>query len=191
MHRRNGGYLFGYGHVPLFIGAADAGAGLPVAGLQLEHHWRISDLAVVLSLVVPVGLNLLMVYLLHTLLLSAADCFHLLLIALTLAPVVGYETIGHQHQQHMLKTFVKRTTEARTPLSNRQLGQLSDGGSSPANLEPGWPSGPSANQEQGVQPLLRRGISLGSNGCHECGLGDTRGPVSPAPQGWSQRGLGR
>lgn len=131
VHRRDRGYLFGYGHIPLFIGIAGAGAGLHVAGLQLEDHSKIGELSVVLSLAVPVGLYLLMVYLLHTLLLSAADRFHLLLIALTLAvlaaaavmsavsvpiaicllvvmlapyiTVIGYETIGHHHQQQMLK----------------------------------------------------------------------------------------
>ncbi len=83
-----------------------------------------------LALALPVGLYLLMVYLLHTLLLSAADRFHLLLISLTLvvlaaavllslagvavavcllvvmlAPfvtVIGYETVGHRHQAQML-----------------------------------------------------------------------------------------
>lgn len=136
VHRRSRGYLFGYGHIPLFIGVASAGAGLHVAGLQLDHHSAISDLAVVLSLAVPVGLYLLMVYLLHTLLLSAADRFHLLLIFLTLtvlaaasvmsavgvpiaicllvvmlAPfvtVVGYETIGHRHQQQMLRNLQEK-----------------------------------------------------------------------------------
>ncbi|MFJ8746002.1 low temperature requirement protein A [Embleya sp. NPDC127516] len=129
--RRNRGYLFGYGHIPLFIGIAGAGAGLHVAGLFLEHHSELGDVTVVLALAVPVGLYLAMVYLLHTLLLSSTDRFHLLLIALTLlvllaavllsmagvaiavcllvvmlAPfvtVLGYETIGHRHQQRMLE----------------------------------------------------------------------------------------
>ncbi|MFE6157776.1 low temperature requirement protein A [Streptomyces sp. NPDC056486] len=132
-HRRGRGYLFGYGHIPLFIGIAGAGAGLHVAGLQLEHHSELSDAAVALSLAIPVGLYLLMVYLLHTLLLSATDRFHLLLISLTLAvllvavllaaagvaiavclllimlaplvTVIGYETIGHRHQQQMLQNL--------------------------------------------------------------------------------------
>ncbi|WP_406389752.1 low temperature requirement protein A [Streptomyces sp. NBC_00887] len=135
VHRRNRGYLFGYGHIPLFMGIAGAGAGLHVAGLQLEHHSELGDVAVVLSLAVPVGLYLLMVYLLHTLLLSAADRFHLLLIAVTLAvllaavllsaagvaiavcllvimlapfvTVIGYETIGHRHQRRMLRELVE------------------------------------------------------------------------------------
>ncbi|NBE56084.1 low temperature requirement protein A [Streptomyces boluensis] len=130
IHRRKRGYLFGYGHIPLYIGIAGAGAGLHVAGLQLEHHSKLGEPAVVASLAVPVGLYLLMVYLLHTLLLSATDRLHLLLISLTLAvlvaavllsaagvalsvcllvvmlapfvTVVGYETVGHRHQRAML-----------------------------------------------------------------------------------------
>jgi low temperature requirement protein LtrA len=132
-HRRDRGYLFGYGHIPLYIGIAGAGAGLHVAGLHLEHHTKIGEAAVVLSLALPVGLYLLMVYLLHTLLLSSTDGFHLLLIGLTLAvlaaavllsaagvaiavcllvvmlapfvTVIGYETIGHRHQQRMLENI--------------------------------------------------------------------------------------
>lgn len=127
--RRRRGYLFGYGHMPLFVGIAGAGAGLHVAGLQLEHHAEIGEVAVVLSLAAPVGLYLLMVYLLHTLLLTV-DRFHVLLITLTLAvlaaavllsaagvslavcllvvmlapfvTVVGYETVGFRHQRRML-----------------------------------------------------------------------------------------
>lgn len=129
VHRRSRGYLFGYGHIPLFMGIAAAGAGLHVAGLHLEHHARIGEVAVVLALAVPVGVYLLTVYLLHTLLLSAADRFHLLLVSLTLAvlavavllsaagaaiavcllvlmlapfvTVIGYETVGHRHQRRM------------------------------------------------------------------------------------------
>ncbi|MFF2652513.1 low temperature requirement protein A [Streptomyces sp. NPDC058045] len=129
VHRRSRGYLFGYGHMPLYIGVAGAGAGLHVAGLSLEHQAEISRVTVVLSLAVPVGLYLLMVYLLHTLLLSA-DPFHVLLITVTLgllalavgltaagaplavgllvvmlAPfvsVLGYETLGHRHQRQIL-----------------------------------------------------------------------------------------
>jgi low temperature requirement protein LtrA len=130
VHRRDRGYLFGYGHIPLFVGIAGAGAGLHVAGLYLEHHSELGEVSVVLALAVPVGLYLLMVYLLHTLLLSARDGFHLLLVSLTLAvliaaallavagvelalcllvvmlapfvTVVGYETVGHRHQRRML-----------------------------------------------------------------------------------------
>jgi low temperature requirement protein LtrA len=128
--RRARGYLFGYGHIPLFAGIAASGGGLHVAGLALEHDAEIGRTAVVLALAVPVGVYLLMVYLLHTVLLSSADRFHLLLISATLlvlavavvlaaagaaiavcllivmlAPfvtVVGYETVGYRHQKAML-----------------------------------------------------------------------------------------
>lgn len=141
VHRRRRGYLFGYGHIPLFIGIAGAGAGLHVAGLHLEHHAEIGEVAVVLSLAIPVGLYLLMVYLLHTLLLSAADRFHLLLTSVTLmvlaaavvlaaagvtiavcllvvmlAPfvtVIGYETVGHRHQRQMLDDLRAHTVPGR------------------------------------------------------------------------------
>ncbi|WBB61193.1 low temperature requirement protein A [Streptomyces sp. WMMC500] len=136
VHRRARGYLFGYGHIIVFAGIAGAGAGLHVAGLYLEHHAKVGAVAVVLSLALPVGLFLLVVYLLHTLLLSAGDRFHLLLISLTLAvlgaavllaaagtpvavcllvvmlapfvTVVGYETIGHRHQRRMLADLKAR-----------------------------------------------------------------------------------
>ncbi|CAM5232233.1 hypothetical protein STANM309S_06234 [Streptomyces tanashiensis] len=102
-----------------------------MAGLYLEHHTEIPKTTVVLTLALPVALYLLVVYLLHTLLLSAADRFHLLLIALTLAillagfllavtgaplavclivvmlapfvTVIGYETFGREHQRRMLE----------------------------------------------------------------------------------------
>ncbi|MEU1124612.1 low temperature requirement protein A [Streptomyces sp. NPDC005899] len=134
--RRKRGYLFGYGHIPLFMGVAGAGAGLHVAGLYMEHHAEVSGAAVVLALALPVGLYILMVYLLHTLLLSATDRFHIVLVTLTLATllvavllatagvaiaacllvvmlapfvtVVGYETIGHRHQQKMLAGLATR-----------------------------------------------------------------------------------
>ncbi len=140
VHRRSRGYVFGYGHIPVFLGIAGAGAGLHVAGLHLEHHAEVGGVAVILSLALPVGLFLLMVYLLHTLLLSATDRFHLLLISLTLAvlaaavllsaagvptavcllvvmlapfvTVVGYETVGHRHQREMLKALAARGRSA-------------------------------------------------------------------------------
>jgi low temperature requirement protein LtrA len=132
-HRRGRGYLFGFGHIPLFVGIAGSGAGLHVAGLHLEHHSEVGETTVVLSLAIPVALFLLMVYLLHTLLLSAPDPFHVLLISATLVvllaavllsaagvataicllvimltpfiTVLGYETLGHHHQRRMLETL--------------------------------------------------------------------------------------
>lgn len=146
-HRRRHGYLFGYGHIPLFVGIAAAGAGLYVAGLYLEHHAVLNEVGVVLSLAIPVGFFLAAVYGLHTLMLSAADSFHLLLIALTLvdlvvagvlaaagagiavcllvvmvAPfvtVIGYETLGHRHQQQMLNDLAAGASH-RSDLPDRR-----------------------------------------------------------------------
>lgn len=129
-YRKRRGYLFGYGHMPLFIGTAGAGAGLHVAGLYLEHHSSLSETAVVLSVAVPVALYLAVVYSLHTLLLSANDGLHVVLVGTTavilglavalsaigvpfavclmlvmLAPfvtVIGYETVGHRHQTEIV-----------------------------------------------------------------------------------------
>ncbi|WP_345495240.1 low temperature requirement protein A [Nocardia callitridis] len=134
--RRRRGYLFGYGHLPLFIGIAGAGAGLHVAGLHLEHDAELGAVAVVLALALPVGIYLLMVYLLHTLLLSRADRAHVQLIVGTLAvlaaavllaaggvpvavcvlvvmlvpfvTVIGYETFGHRHQRRMITELEAR-----------------------------------------------------------------------------------
>lgn len=136
VHRRTRGYLFGYGHIPLFAAIAGAGAGLHVAGLYLEHDAEIGEVAVVLTLALPVGLYLLIVYLLHALLLSGGDRYHLLQSTLTLAvlgaavlmsaadlpvavcllvvilapfvPVVGYETVGHRRQRRMLAQLTAR-----------------------------------------------------------------------------------
>lgn len=134
--RRARGYLFGYGHILVFGGIAGTGAGLHLAGLQLEHHSTIGNATVVLALAVPLGLYLLVVYLLHALLLSEADGFHVLLLVITLgvlgaavalaaagvgiaacllvvmlAPymtVLGHETIGHRHQRRALDGLRRR-----------------------------------------------------------------------------------
>ncbi|MGW8537955.1 low temperature requirement protein A [Rhodococcus qingshengii] len=129
--RRGRAYLFGYGHIPLFIAVAAVGGGLHVAGLVLEEHSEIGPVAVVLALAIPVGTYLLAVYALYSALLAATDLFHVLLLAATMgvlaaavglavagvsvavcllvimfAPfitVVGYETIGRRHQQVLLQ----------------------------------------------------------------------------------------
>ncbi|MFC8420357.1 hypothetical protein ACFUN7_05605 [Streptomyces sp. NPDC057236] len=84
-----------------------------MAGLHLEHHARIGGAAVVLSPALPVGRYPLMVYLLHTLLLSAAVLLAaagvgtaVCLLVVMIAPfvtVVGHETVGHRHQRRMLR----------------------------------------------------------------------------------------
>jgi low temperature requirement protein LtrA len=118
-------FPWGYGHIPIFAAIAATGAGLHVAALFIEHQAHIGAVATVLSVAVPVGGFVLMVYALHTYLVREADPFHLGLLAgtaavlvvavwlaaagvpmawcllvVTLAPavtVVGYEALGYRH----------------------------------------------------------------------------------------------
>ncbi|MET8574080.1 low temperature requirement protein A [Streptomyces sp. NPDC005012] len=138
-HRRGRGYLFGYGHIPLYAAVAGTGAGLHVAGLSLDHHAKTGETAVVLLLALPTGVYLLTIHVLRALLLSSWDRFHLLLTLLTLGvlaaavllsalgagvatcllvvmaasfvPVLGHETTGRRHQRGRLH----RIDADRTP----------------------------------------------------------------------------
>lgn len=127
--RRGRAYIFGYGHIPMFIAVAAVGAGLHVAGLVMEGHAEIGSVAVVLALAIPVGAYLFVVYTLYSVLLAATDVFHVFLLVVTMAvlvaavilamagvsvavcllvimfapfvTVVGYETIGRRHEREM------------------------------------------------------------------------------------------
>lgn len=58
------GYVFGYGHIPIFAAIAGAGAGLHLAGLYLAdagEHPPIGPVGVALAVAVPVGAFLLVV----------------------------------------------------------------------------------------------------------------------------------
>jgi len=56
------GYVFGFGHIPVFIAIAGAGSGLHLAGLYLahsgEHEADVGPVGVALAVVVPVALFL-------------------------------------------------------------------------------------------------------------------------------------
>ncbi|WP_246241882.1 low temperature requirement protein A [Flexivirga aerilata] len=133
-YRPRRGYLFGYGHIPIFIAIAATGAGLHVAGLYLEHHAKIGHVTTTLLLAVPVAVYLGMVFVLHDALLSAGDALHFLqlgvtalflvaavvvamagmplavsLILIMLAPfvtVVSHELGAYRHQARMLQRMV-------------------------------------------------------------------------------------
>jgi low temperature requirement protein LtrA len=139
-HRRRRGYLFGYGHIPLYAAVAGTGAGLHVAGLSLEHehHASVGEVAVVLLLALPTAVYLFTVHVLRALLLSGWDRFHLVTTSLTLAvlaaavlmaaagagvavcllvvmaasfvPVVGHETAGRDHQRRLLRRLGEGVT---------------------------------------------------------------------------------
>jgi hypothetical protein len=53
--RRERSFVFGYGSIPVLMACAAVGAGLHVVALWIEQEVRISNVAVVASLAVPVG----------------------------------------------------------------------------------------------------------------------------------------
>ena len=123
--RRERSFWFGYLHILVFAAIVATGAGLHAAAYYIEHHSELSSVATVLSVVLPVGVYILVVYVLYALMAHRVDPFHVLLLVLTggvlglavvlaangismancllvvtLAPVVsvvGYEIIGHRH----------------------------------------------------------------------------------------------
>jgi low temperature requirement protein LtrA len=129
-------FAWGYGHILLFAAIAGTGAGLHVAAFFIEDQTHIGVVATVLSVAVPVGVFVLMVYTLHTWLVREADPFHLgllvgtaavlvaavwlaaagvpmawCLLVVTLAPavtVVGYEAVGHRHLAAILNRSLSR-----------------------------------------------------------------------------------
>lgn len=122
---RERGFWFGYLHMPVYGAIVATGAGLHTAAYFIQHHSALGSVATVLSVVVPVGVYIALVYVLYTLMLRTVDSLHLLLVVLTavvlvatvvlagvgvpmtvcllvasLAPMVsvaGFEIIGHRH----------------------------------------------------------------------------------------------
>jgi low temperature requirement protein LtrA len=127
---RERGFGWGYGHIPFFGALVGVGAGMHAAAYRLEHHSKLSDTETVLAVVVPLGAYVALLYLLYAQLSRTFDPFHLLLVlgsALTLAAgvtmvaagaplewsllvvaltpwvtVVGYEAVGHRHNEEVL-----------------------------------------------------------------------------------------
>ena len=124
-------FSWGYGHMVIFASIAAVGAGLHVAAFFLEDHTEIGAVGTVLSVAVPLAAFVLTFYALWTVMLRRQDPFHLALllgtaavlvlavvlagtgvsmawclVVLALAPVVtivGYETLGHRHQEAALE----------------------------------------------------------------------------------------
>lgn len=123
-------FFWGYGHIVVFGSLAAVGAGLHVAAYYLEHHTVIGRVGTVVSVAAPLAVFVLMLYVLWTALMRWKDPFHLsllvgtagvlvlavvlaeagvsmawCLVVLALAPVVtvvGYEMLGHRHQEALL-----------------------------------------------------------------------------------------
>jgi hypothetical protein len=123
-------FSWAYGHIVIFGALAAVGAGLHVAAYYLEHHTTLGAVGTVLSVAIPLAVFVLTLYVLWTTLMRRKDPFHLALligtsavlllaivlatvgvsmawclIVLALAPVVtvvGYEMVGHRHQEEIL-----------------------------------------------------------------------------------------
>ncbi len=123
--RRERSFWFGYLHIVVFASIVATGAGLHTAAYYIEDHAKLSSLATVMTVVIPVGSYILAIYVLYSLMAHTVERFHVLLVVLTaavlglavllaangismancllvvtLAPVVsvvGYELVGHRH----------------------------------------------------------------------------------------------
>ena len=123
--RRERSFWFGYLHMLVFAAIVATGAGLHAAAYYIEQHSELGSVATVLSVVIPLGVYILMVYVLYAVMTHTIGLFHMLLFAgtaavlglavvlaasgismancllvVTLAPVVtvvGYEVRGHRH----------------------------------------------------------------------------------------------
>ena len=128
--RRDRSFRFGYLHIVVFAAIVATGAGLHAAAYYIEEHSDLGSVATVLSVVIPVGVFLVMVFVLSTVMLRRVAVFHagLLLAAgvvlglavvlaaagtsmancllvVTLAPVVwvvGEEWRGHRYTAEAL-----------------------------------------------------------------------------------------
>lgn len=116
---------FGYLHMLVFASIVATGAGLHAAAYYIKQHSALGSLATVLLVAIPVGVYILMIYVLYAVMTHTVPLFHVLLLAgtvavlglavllaasgismsscllvVTLAPVVsivGYEVWGHRH----------------------------------------------------------------------------------------------
>jgi low temperature requirement protein LtrA len=123
--RRERSSRFGYLHMLVFASIVATGAGLHAAAYYIQHNSQLGSVATVLSVIIPVGVYIVMVYVLYAVMTHTVPLFHVLLLAgtaavlglavllaargismancllvVTLAPVVsvvGYEVRGHRH----------------------------------------------------------------------------------------------
>lgn len=127
---RGRGFVWGYGHIVVFGALVATGAGLDVVAMSTTGESHLAPTAVASAVVVPVVVLLLAFFALYSILMGTFDPFHVLLFGgalailgisvlvagagapltvwlslVVLAPVVvivGYETVGHRHQQARL-----------------------------------------------------------------------------------------
>lgn len=127
---RERAFGWSYGHIPLFASAVAIGAGLHVAAYYLGEEYHVDRTTTVLAVAIPVAGYVLMLYVLYAQLSRTIDPFHMLLLAgsgvvitasvvmsaagvdlvwcllvLAFTPwvtVIGYETVGHRHNEEVL-----------------------------------------------------------------------------------------
>ena len=137
---RERAFVWGYGHMILITAIVATGAGLHVAAYFIEGKAHIGSVATLLTTAIPVGVFLLGIYALYAYLVKAFNPFHtrllmgtaavlvtsvlaalagvdmaVCLIILMFAPVVtivGYETLGHQHQAAALLADAEHNAES-------------------------------------------------------------------------------
>jgi low temperature requirement protein LtrA len=122
---RERSFPFGYLHIAVFGAIVATGAGLHTAAYYVEKHSALGPVGTVLSVVIPVGVYIALVFVVYGLMVKSWDRFHIVLIVLTagvlaaavisaaagvpmtaclliatFAPVVsvvGFEAVGHRH----------------------------------------------------------------------------------------------
>ncbi|NYJ32695.1 low temperature requirement protein A [Nocardiopsis aegyptia] len=128
---RERAFVWGYGHMVIFGSLAATGAGLHVAAQTIGGEAHIGPTAALLTVVVPVAVFTVALFVLYTLLLRQFDAFHVLLFVVAMlalgvavvavaagasmgvgivvaagapvAVIVGFETVGHRHQSAALE----------------------------------------------------------------------------------------
>jgi low temperature requirement protein LtrA len=129
---RDRSFVWGYTQMLIVTAIVATGAGLHVAAYFIEHRAHISPLATVLTVAIPVGIFLALIYALYYYLVRRFDPFHIWLLMATVAvaavavvaalsgvsmaaclvilvfapavTVVGYELRGYRHQADSLVT---------------------------------------------------------------------------------------
>ena len=86
---RERSFSFGYLHIAVFGAIVGTGAGLHTAAYYVEEHSELGPVGTVLSVVVPVGVFIGLVFLLYGLMMGSWDALHLVLAALSVAVLVG------------------------------------------------------------------------------------------------------
>ncbi|MDT5073971.1 MAG: hypothetical protein QOH82_3291 [Mycobacterium sp.] len=131
---RERSFRFGYLHIAVYGAIVATGAGLHTAAYYVEGHSELGAVGTVLSVAVPVGVYIALVFLLYGLMVKSWDALHVVLAVLTaavliaavlsaaagvpmtacllivtLAPVVsvvGFEVLGHRHAQQAVSASV-------------------------------------------------------------------------------------